>query len=141
MSDVHSPGTRSFNMSRIKGKNTEPERIVRAYLFSKGFRYRLHPKNLSGKPDLVLKKHRTVVFVHGCFWHGHEGCKNFVVPRTRTSWWLEKISRNKERDKENMKKLQQEGWKVLTIWECELKGPEKKNNLLRLEQAIIGVFS
>jgi DNA mismatch endonuclease (patch repair protein) len=119
--DVHEPEVRSYNMSRIKGKNTKPEMIVRKFLFSNGFRYRLHVKNLPGKPDIVLPKYKTVVFVHGCFWHGHEGCKYFVVPKTRTEWWLNKINRNKELDKKNLKTLHQETWKVLMIFECELR--------------------
>lgn len=94
MSDVHSPATRSYNMSQIKGKNTKPELLVRQYLHSRGLRYRLHDKSLPGKPDLVLPKHRTVVFVHGCFWHQHQGCRYFVVPKTRTEFWLNKIGKN-----------------------------------------------
>ncbi|MBS4058867.1 MAG: DNA mismatch endonuclease Vsr [Bacteroidetes bacterium] len=90
--DVHNPETRSYNMSRIKGKNTLPEMIVRKFLFSKGFRYKLHDKNLPGKPDIVLPKYKTVIFIHGCFWHGHEGCQYFVIPKTRTEWWLNKIN-------------------------------------------------
>lgn len=108
-------------MSQIKGKNTRPEMLVRKFLFSKGFRYRLHVKNLPGKPDIVLPKYRTVIFVHGCFWHGHEGCKYFVVPKTRTDWWLNKIRRNKELDEKNLYELRQESWRVLTIFECDLK--------------------
>ena len=91
MTDVHDSPTRSFNMSRIKGKNTKPEMLVRKFLFSKGFRYRLHVKNLPGNPDIVLPKYKTVIFVNGCFWHGHKGCRYFVLPKTRTEWWLQKI--------------------------------------------------
>jgi DNA mismatch endonuclease (patch repair protein) len=119
--DVHEPAVRSYNMSQIKGKNTRPEMLVRRFLFSKGFRFRLHVKNLPGKPDIVLPKYKTVIFVHGCFWHGHEGCKYFVVPKTRTEWWLNKINRNKELDQKNLTLLRQDSWKVLTIFECELK--------------------
>jgi DNA mismatch endonuclease, patch repair protein len=119
--DVHEPEVRSYNMSQIKGKNTKPEMLVRKFLFSKGFRYRLHVKNLPGKPDIVLPKYKTVILVHGCFWHGHEGCKYFVVPKTRTDWWLEKINRNKMLDKKNTKELHLDSWKVLTIFECDLK--------------------
>jgi DNA mismatch endonuclease (patch repair protein) len=90
-------------------------------LFSRGFRYRLYDKNLPGKPDLVLPKYKTVIFVHGCFWHGHENCKYFVIPKTRTDWWLKKIERNKLLDSENFQVLQKSGWKVLSIFECELK--------------------
>lgn len=121
MADVHDIKTRSYNMSQIKGKNTKPEILVRKFLFSKGFRYRLHDKRLSGKPDIVLPKYKTVIFVHGCFWHGHKKCKYFVVPKTRTDWWLQKINHNKMLDKKNTKALRLDSWKVLTIFECNLK--------------------
>jgi DNA mismatch endonuclease (patch repair protein) len=98
--------------------------IVRRYLFQNGFRFRLHVKSLPGKPDLVLKKYRTVIFIHGCFWHGHEGCKYFVVPKTRTEWWLNKIGTNKKKDKINSDQLRQDGWSVYEIWECELREHE-----------------
>lgn len=124
MTDVHQPHIRSYNMSRIRSKDSKPEMIVRRYLFRKGFRFRLHVKSLPGKPDLVLKKYRTVIFVHGCFWHGHEGCKYFVVPKTRTEWWLSKIKTNKRNDKINIDRLQQDGWRVYEIWECELRSSE-----------------
>jgi DNA mismatch endonuclease (patch repair protein) len=90
MADVHNKKTLSYNMSRIRYKDTKPELLVRKYLFAKGFRYRLHDKKLPGKPDILLPKYNTLIFVHGCFWHGHEGCKYFVVPKTRTEWWLKK---------------------------------------------------
>jgi len=121
MTDVHSPEVRSFNMSRIRGKNTKPEIYVRKLLFSNGFRYRLHSLNLPGKPDIVLPRYKTVIFVNGCFWHGHEGCKYFVVPKTKTEWWLNKISRTRQLDLENIEKLNSDGWNVITIFECELK--------------------
>jgi len=127
--DVHEPEVRSYNMSQIKGKDTKPEMIVRKFLFSKGFRYRLHVKTLPGKPDIVLTKYKTVIFVHGCFWHGHKGCKYFVIPKTRTDWWLNKINRNKELDKKNISLLRQEGWKVLTIFECDLKKTKAEKSL------------
>jgi DNA mismatch endonuclease (patch repair protein) len=97
---------------------------VRKFLFSTGFRYRLHVKTLPGKPDIVLPKYKTVVFVHGCFWHGHEGCRYFVVPKTRTEWWLEKIGRNKSNDLRSENALKEAGWKVIHIWECEIKTQE-----------------
>jgi DNA mismatch endonuclease, patch repair protein len=125
MPDVHSKETRSYNMSRIKGKNTKPEILVRKFLHSKGYRYRLHSKKLFGKPDIVLPKYKTIINIHGCFWHGHDGCKYYVIPKTRTEWWLQKINRNKERDEENYLKLTQDGWKVLTIFECELKAKSR----------------
>jgi len=121
MTDVHSPEVRSFNMSRIKGKNTKPELYVRKLLFSNGFRYRLHSLNLPGKPDIVLPRYKTVIFVNGCFWHGHKGCKYFVVPKTKTEWWLNKIRRTRQLDLENIEKLKGDGWNVITIFECELK--------------------
>jgi len=121
MADVHEPEVRSYNMSQIRGKDTKPEIMVRKFLHSNGFRFRLHGKHLPGKPDLVLKKHNTVIFVHGCFWHAHEGCKYFVIPKTRTEWWTNKIYGNKAKDEENKKKLKQLGWRVIIIWECELK--------------------
>lgn len=121
MADVHTKEIRSFNMSQIKGKNTKPEILVRKFLFAKGYRYKLHDKTLPGKPDMVLPKYKTVIFVHGCFWHGHEGCPYFVIPKTRTDWWTQKISGNREKDLKNFNKLFLDGWKVITIFECELK--------------------
>lgn len=132
MADVHSRETRSFNMSRIKGKDTKPEMLVRLFLFSKGFRYKLHDKALPGKPDLVLPKYKTVIFVHGCFWHGHEGCKYFVVPKTRTEWWVQKISTNKNNDIINLQKLKDKGWKTTIIFECELKKDKRESTLQNL---------
>lgn len=121
MADVHTKEVRSYNMSQIRSKNTKPELLVRKYLFAKGFRYRLHSKMLPGKPDIVLPKYRTVIFVHGCFWHGHEGCKYFVVPKTKTEWWLNKIERNKQLDAEHIKKLKSKKWNIITLFECDLK--------------------
>lgn len=121
MTDVHSKATRSYNMSRIRSKNTRPEMLVRQFLHKNGFRYRLHVKDLPGKPDIVLPKYKTVVFVHGCFWHGHEGCKYYVVPKTRTEWWLNKIQTNSTNDTNAEIALAAAGWNVIKIWECELK--------------------
>jgi DNA mismatch endonuclease, patch repair protein len=125
MADVHDKATRSYNMSKIKGKNTKPEMLVRRYLHANGLRYRLHNKNLPGKPDLILSKYHTVIFVNGCFWHGHKGCKYFALPKTRTDWWKNKIEETKIRDIKVMKDLKELGWNSLVIWECELK-PEKR---------------
>ena len=108
-------------MSQIKGKNTKPEILVRKFLFSKGYRFKIHDVKLPGKPDIVLPKFKTVIFVNGCFWHGHEGCKYFIIPKTRTEYWKDKIEKNKKRDFENTIKLNLSGWNVLTIFECELK--------------------
>lgn len=132
MADVHDKQTRSYNMSQIKGKNTKPEILVRKFLFSKGFRYRLHLKTLPGKPDIVLPKFKTIIFINGCFWHGHENCKYFVIPKTRTDWWLNKIYGNKQKDSENFIQLSQIGWKIVTIFECELKRDKLNNTLNRL---------
>lgn len=119
-------------MSRIKGKDTKPEMLVRKFLFAQGFRYRLHVKNLPGKPDIVLPKYKTVIFIHGCFWHGHKGCKYFVVPKTRTEWWVNKIERNKQNDKVSIKDLTKAQWNVITIWECELKPAKALSTLSNL---------
>jgi DNA mismatch endonuclease (patch repair protein) len=136
MADVHSPAVRSFNMSRIRGKDTKPEMLVRKFLFSQGFRYRLHDKKLPGKPDIVLPRYLTVIFVHGCFWHGHDGCRYFVVPKTRTEWWMNKISNNRANDKKSVSKLQEAGWKVIELWECELKKNSVENTLAGLSAKI-----
>jgi DNA mismatch endonuclease (patch repair protein) len=137
MADVHNKKTRSYNMSRIKGKNTKPEVLVRKFLFSQGFRYKLHDKKLPGKPDIVLPKYKTVIFVHGCFWHGHKGCKYFVVPKTRTEWWLNKINGNAERDKKAIKELKKLGYKIINIWECELKSKKISRTLSSLEKRFV----
>ncbi|MFI5163910.1 MAG: very short patch repair endonuclease [Bacteroidia bacterium] len=129
MADVHSKKVRSYNMSRIKGKNTKPEILVRKFLHSKGFRFRIHVKKLFGKPDIVLSKSKTAIFIHGCFWHGHKGCKYFVIPKTRTKWWLDKINSNIARDKRNALFLKKSKWKIINIWECQLK-PSKINRTL-----------
>lgn len=113
--------SRSYNMSRIKGKNTKPEETVRKYLFSKGFRYRKNVATLPGKPDIVLPKYKTVIFVNGCFWHMHQGCRYFVWPRSNEDFWRKKITDNANRDTKNREELEKQGWLVLTIWECQLK--------------------
>lgn len=119
-------------MSRIKGKDTKPEILVRKFLFSKGYRYKLHDKKLPGKPDIVLPKLRTAIFVHGCFWHGHENCSYFVVPKTRTKFWIDKIEGNKKRDLKNISDLKNEGWKVFIIFECELNGIKQTKTLTKI---------
>jgi DNA mismatch endonuclease (patch repair protein) len=121
MTDVHNAETRSYNMSRIRSKNTKPEVTLRKELFANGFRFRIHAKDLPGKPDIVLKKYRTVIFVHGCFWHGHKDCKYFVVPKTRTEWWMNKIAGNQQNDIKNKASLEQTGWNVINVFECDLK--------------------
>ena len=132
MSDVHDKVTRSYNMSRIKGKDTKPEILVRKFLFAKGFRYRTHVMRLPGKPDIVLPKYRTIIFIHGCFWHGHKGCKYFIVPKTNTEWWLSKIEKTNNIDKEHLEALWKMNWNVITIWECELKVTERSSRLERI---------
>lgn len=126
MSDIFSSEKRSEIMSKISGKETKPEILVRKYLFAHGFRFRKNDKRLSGKPDIVLPKYKTVIFVHGCFWHGHEGCKKSKLPETRKEFWEEKINSNIERDRKNITALENIGWKVMVIWECELKQHEVK---------------
>ena len=137
MADVHDKATRSFNMSQIKGKDTKPELIVRKFLFSHGFRYRLHVKNLPGKPDIVLTKYRTVIFVNGCFWHGHTNCRYFVVPKTNTEWSLNKINTNKIKDKNNLVVLKKERWKCIILYECQRKPIKIENTLHRLIDELI----
>ena len=135
--DVHDRATRSYNMSRIKGKNTKPEDIVAKYLFAHGFRYRRNVKSLPGTPDIVLKKYKTVIFVNGCFWHAHEGCKYFVLPEENREFWEEKLLRNRERDAEKQNQLKELGWNVIVIWECELKS-SKDVRLRALTKEITG---
>lgn len=127
--DVHDKKTRSYNMSCIKGKNTKPEEIVRKALFSNRFRYRKNDSRLPGTPDIVLPKYRTVIFVNGCFWHGHKGCKYFVVPKTNTEFWLNKINSNIDRDAIKATQLRELGWQVITVWECELKKDKREHTL------------
>ena len=124
--DVHDKQTRSYNMSQIKSKNTKPEELVRKYLFSQGFRYRKNDKRLPGSPDIVLPKYKTVIFVNGCFWHGHEGCKYFVWPKSNREFWKSKIETNIARDKKKKSLLEELGWKVFVVWECELKSCREK---------------
>ncbi|MGM0479941.1 MAG: very short patch repair endonuclease [Bacteroidota bacterium] len=124
-------------MSKIKSKNTKPEIKVRKFLHAEGFRFRLHRKDLPGKPDIVLPKYDTVIFVHGCFWHGHQGCKYFVIPKTRKEWWLNKINRNIENDEKAHQLLKENGWKVVTIWECQLKKDKIQESLKDLKASIL----
>ncbi|WP_443710348.1 very short patch repair endonuclease [Ruminococcus bicirculans (ex Wegman et al. 2014)] len=134
--DVHSKETRSYNMSRIKSSNTKPEEIVRKYLFSKGFRYRKNDKRLPGTPDIVLPKYKTIIFVNCCFWHGHEGCRFFVVPKTNTEFWVNKIEANKQRDSRKTNDLQSLGWKVIVVWECQLKSKKLNDTLCNIESKV-----
>lgn len=123
--DKIDPWQRSKNMAAVHGKNTSPELRVRRMLHSMGFRFRLNKKNLPGKPDIVLPKYQLCIFVHGCFWHQHSGCKRATVPETRKEFWGKKFCKTKERDKKSLIELQKLGWRVQTIWECETKNPDK----------------
>ena len=136
MADIKSKESRSYNMSRIKGKGTKPEELVRKYLFSRGFRYRKNDKRLPGSPDIVLPKYRTVIFVNGCFWHKHEGCKYFVWPRDNEEFWKEKIQANVMRDERKQTELTAQGWNVIIVWECELKKARRDETLTSLEAKI-----
>lgn len=135
MADKISKEKRSENMSKIKSKDTSIEIMVRKWLFSRGFRYRKNDKRLPGKPDVVLPKYRTVVFVQGCFWHGHGICNYSHIPKSNVEFWEEKINRNKERDRKNYDMLKNLGWKVITVWECEL----KKSREERLEHLLMEI--
>jgi DNA mismatch endonuclease, patch repair protein len=121
MVDKFTKEKRSEVMSRIRGKNTRIEILVRKWLFSLGFRYRVFDKRYPGRPDIVIPKYRTVIFVHGCFWHAHENCKYFKIPLTNIEYWSEKLQRNKFRDEKNVRILESMGWRVIIVWECELK--------------------
>ena len=136
MADKHSKEVRSYNMSRIRSKDTKPEEIVRKYLFSQGFRYRKNDTRFPGKPDIVLPKYKTVIFVNGCFWHKHEGCKYFVWPKNNADFWKKKIEDNALRDKRNHESLIAAGWQVIVVWECELKGQQNQDTLSRLKQKL-----
>ena len=140
MPDHLTPDQRHKNMAAIRGKDTKPEIIVRKYLWSHGFRYRLNHPRLPGKPDIVLRKYRTCIFVNGCFWHKHEGCKYFVIPKTRIEFWLNKVNRNQERDIEVKKKLALMGWHSITIWECELKTKVREKTLESLGFTLNKIF-
>lgn len=137
--DVHSKEIRSFNMSRIRGKNTKPEEVVAKYLFSQGFRYRRNVEKLPGTPDIVMKKYKTVIFINGCFWHAHEGCKYFVLPDNNKEFWEKKLFRNRERDFEKKVQLEKLGWKVITIWECELRKDKIEETLENLKQKLYNI--
>lgn len=137
--DVHDKKIRSFNMSRIKEKNTKPEKTVRKYLFSHGFRYRINDTRLPGSPDIVLPKYKTVIFVNGCFWHGHEGCKYFVYPQNNAEFWKNKIRTNVERDQKKERQLTELGWRIITIWECQLKPKVREENLLKILEELEAV--
>ena len=127
-------------MASIRGKDTKPELLVRRFLFSRGFRYRLNHPRLPGRPDIVLRKYRTVIFVNGCFWHGHEGCKHYVVPKSNTEFWIAKIERNRARDIDEQHKLAAMGWHCITVWECQLKPAIRKNTLESLVYTLNRIY-
>lgn len=133
--DTLLPNQRSKLMARIKAKNTKPEIVLRKLLHRDGFRFRLHRKDLPGRPDIVLPKYKSVIFVNGCFWHGHKDCKHFKIPKTRTDFWLNKIISNKKRDKKNIEILKKMGWNPITIWECTLpsKLPKQETEIFQSE--------
>ena len=133
MSDIKTHAQRSYNMSRIRSRNTSPEKIVRAELWRRGYRYRLNDKRLPGKPDLVLPKYRAVIFINGCFWHGHRGCPKYVEPKTNAGLWKEKIAANIARDELNAQRLDTLSWTVITVWECELSKKNRDATIARIE--------
>lgn len=136
MADNHSKEVRSMNMSHIRSTNSKPEEMVRKYLFSRGLRYRKNVKTMPGKPDIVLRKYKTVIFVNGCFWHRHD-CEKFHWPLSNTEYWYKKINNNADRDQRNIAELQKEGWNVLIIWGCELHKNVRENNLDNLYKSIV----
>ena len=138
--DSISSQQRHANMAAIHGKNTKPEMVVRRYLWGHGFRYRLNHPRLPGKPDIVMRKYRTCIFVNGCFWHGHEDCRHYTVPKTNTEIWHKKIQRNQERDREVQQKLAFMGWHSITIWECQLKPKVREKTLQSLTYTLNSIF-
>jgi DNA mismatch endonuclease (patch repair protein) len=127
--DVFSKSKRSDIMSIVSGKDTKPEILVRKYLFSKGFRYRKNVKNLQGKPDIVLPKYKTIIFIHGCFWHGHENCEASKLPASNVDYWTKKITSNISRDSQSIQSLNEAGWNVIIVWECDLKVKNREKRL------------
>ena len=137
MTDILSPSQRHKNMVAIHSASTKPEIKLRHALWSHGFRYRVNERRLPGKPDIVLSKYRTVIFIHGCFWHGHKGCKYYTIPKTNTEFWTAKVTRNKERDQEVWRQLEAKGWSVIIVWECELKKAALEETVGRVREEIL----
>ena len=137
VADKFSKEKRSYIMSRIRGKDTKPEILVRSYLFRRGLRFRKNDRRYPGSPDVVLPKYRTIVFVHGCFWHLHEGCKYARIPKSNVEYWENKLYRNRERDEQNKKELEDMGWTIITVWECQLKKDKQDETLEELYNQII----
>ena len=133
--DIYTQKKRSEIMSNVRSRNTKPEMIFRRQLHALGYRYRLNVKDLSGKPDIVLPKYRTVILIHGCFWHQHPGCKKATIPKTRPDFWKQKLLSNIDRDKINVDKLESEGWHVITIWECEI-GKDHKRAISQIDDQL-----
>lgn len=131
MTDIISKEKRSWNMSQIKGKDTKPELLVRSMLHRMGYRFRLHRKDLPGKPDITLPKYRAVVFVHGCFWHRHKECRYAYTPKSRIGFWQKKFKDNVERDKKKQAALRRAGWRVIVVWECQLRNISKLENRIK----------
>ena len=140
MGDVMTPEQRHKCMSRIRSKNTKPEILVRKFLFSRGFRYRKNVRRLPGTPDIVLRKYRTVIFVNGCFWHGHKGCRYSRLPKSNHEFWEKKIERNKTRDLRDRMALRRMGWHVIQVWECQLRPKEREMTLKSIEQALYEIY-
>lgn len=136
MKDVHSKEVRSYNMSRIRSKNTQPELIVRKFLHAQGFRYRIHDNKLTGKPDIILPKYKTIVFIHGCFWHNHSNCRYAKFPKLNSDYWIPKILNNISKDAHSIKALKKEGWKVIVLWTCKLKKQLLDKTLASLSKKI-----
>ena len=140
MADKLTPIERHNNMAAIHGKDTKPEMVVRKWLWRHGYRYRLNHRKLPGKPDIVMRKYRTCIFVNGCFWHGHEGCRYYTIPKTNTEFWVNKVKRNKERDVKVQHELAAMGWHCITIWECELKPKVREKTLESLAYTLNKIF-
>ncbi len=132
MAGVHDKKKHSYDMWRIKATNAKPEWLVWKFLHAQGFRYKLHDKTLPAKPDIELPKYKAVIFIHGCFWHGHINCKYYVVPKTRTDWWVNKINVNNVNDVRGVKTLRKEGWKIIPVWECQLKTAKAEKTLEKI---------
>lgn len=140
MNDVLTIEQRHRCMSHVGAKNTNPEMVVRRYLWGHGYRYRLNHQRLPGKPDIVLRKYRTCIFINGCFWHGHEGCRYYTIPKTNTQFWINKVQRNKERDVKVQHELATMGWHSITVWECELKPIKREETLKSLAYTLNRIF-
>lgn len=140
MSNFQTSPQRHANMAAIHGKDTKPEMVVRRWLWGHGFRYRLNHPRLPGKPDIVMRKYRTCIFVNGCFWHGHEDCRYYTIPKTNTEFWVNKVRRNKERDAKVQHELATMGWHSITIWECELKPTKREETLKSLAYTLNKIF-